>query len=61
MRHEPMAEIEPLKKTKAGIEERVRELVARGALIPAKGPRTRIKLRRPVPGALRRLLDGRRA
>ena len=57
---EPVAEIRPLEKAKAGIEERVRELVARGVLIPAKGPRARIKPRPPVPGALRRFLDDRK-
>jgi prevent-host-death family protein len=56
---EPVAEIRPLEKAKGGIEGRVTELIARGVLIPAAGPRARIKPGKPVPGALRRLLDDR--
>jgi antitoxin (DNA-binding transcriptional repressor) of toxin-antitoxin stability system len=56
---EPVAEIRPLEQGKGGIEERVKELIARGVLIPAKGPKARAKPGKPVPGALRRLLDDR--
>lgn len=55
----PIAEVRPVRPEPTTLEERIAELTARGAIVPAREPRAPI---RPIvhrPGALRRFLEDR--
>ncbi len=56
---EPVAEIRPLKKARSGTEARIAELMARGAILPARNPDAPIVVGKPAPGALARFLADR--
>ncbi len=56
---EPVAEIRPLKKARGGTEARIADLMARGAILPAKDPDAPIVVGKPAPGALARFLADR--
>lgn len=55
----PIAEIRPVPAAPATLEERIAELEARGALIPARQPGATIGPIARRPGALRRFLEDR--
>lgn len=55
----PAAELRPIQPRAGGIEARIADLTARGALWPAEDPRAPIKLGRKRSGALNRFLESR--
>ena len=58
-RGEPVAEIRPIQKPPATIEERTEELERRGVLVGPREPRVPFKGGVHVPGALKRFLEER--
>ncbi len=58
-RGEPVAEIRPLEKPKATIEQRTRDLERRGVLVGSRGRRIPFEGGVYVPGALKRFLEER--
>lgn len=56
---EPVAELRPVTKAEGGLAARLKELEARGVLVPAVDPRAPFKAIARRPGALKRFLDER--
>jgi prevent-host-death family protein len=55
----PIAEVRPVPATPATLEDRIAELTARGAILPAKRPGARVRPIADRPGALERFLQDR--
>ena len=58
-RGDPVAEIKPIAPPKISLEEHLKELERRGALIRSRGPRKGFKPLGRRPGALKRFLEER--
>ena len=52
----PVAEIRPIPKAKQSLDERVRELEARGVIVGSGKPRSKLRPIARRPGALKRFL-----
>lgn len=58
-RGDPVAEIKPIEPSKTSLEEHLKDLERRGALLRPRSPRTGFKSLGRRPGALKRFLEER--
>jgi prevent-host-death family protein len=55
----PAAEIRPIEPARQTLDERRKEMLRRGEIVPARGPRRGFPVLAHRPGALKRFLDER--